>query len=213
MDFPNGNAIGSWAASDASDTYGVNLIGSPGAKHFVAYGTLTPSPIDRSLVIINEIGNHGDEKYDWVELRNVSSGEVNLKNWELSQVTKDKKDTALVTFPNDDKIGAGDVLLLVNSDPYRDPSHPLAAGTRINGAKAETTGLKGESRYYVADDGSLNLANTDDTLLILRSANDKEGKPEAFKDVVGTLSIVDNAASLRTSLWPLRATGVNRTAT
>ena len=206
-DFPNGNALGSWAASNTSDTYGVNLIGSPGAKHFVAYATLTSSPVDRSLVIINEIGNHGDDKYDWVELRNVSSGEVNLKKWELSQVTKDKKDTQLVSFPDNDnhKIGAGDVLLLVNSDPYRDPSHPIAAGTRINGAKAETTGLKGESRYYV--DGGLQLANADDTLLILRNANDKEGKPAAFKDVVGTLSIVDNAASLRTSLWPLRATG------
>ena len=204
---PGGNAIGSWAASNAADTYGVNLIGSPGAQHFVAYATLTSSTVDRSLVIINEIGNHGgDDKYDWVELRNVSSGEVNLKKWELSQVTKDKKDSQLVSFPDNDnhKIAAGDVLLIVNSDPYRDPSHPIAAGTRINGAKAETTGLKGESRYYV--DGGLELANTDDTLLILRSANDKEGKPEAFKDVVGTLSIVDNAASLRTSLWPLRAT-------
>ena len=206
-DFPNGNVLGSWAASNTSDTYAVNLIGSPGAKHFVAYGILTSSTVDRSLVIINEIGNHGgDNKYDWVELRNVSSGEVNLKKWELSQVTKDKKDSQLVSFPDNDnhKIAAGDVLLIVNSDPYRDPSHPIAAGTRINGAKAETTGLKGESRYYV--DGGLKLANSDDTLLILRSANDKEGKPEAFKDVVGTLSIVDNAASLRTSLWPLRAT-------
>ena len=46
------------------------------------------------------------------------------------------------------------------------------------------------------------MTNADDTLLILRNANDKEGKPAAFKDVVGTLSIVDNAASLRTSLWP-----------
>ena len=64
--------------------------------------------------------------------------------------------------------------------------------------------MKGESRYYV--DGGLQLAKADDTLLILRNANDKEGKPAAFKDVVGTLSIVDNAASLRTSLWPLRAT-------
>ena len=189
------------------DTYGVNLIGSPGAKHFVAYATLTSSPVDRLLVIINEIGNHGDDTYDWVELLNVSSGEVNLKKWELSQVTKDKKDTQLVSFPDNDnhKIGAGDVLLIVNSDPYRNPSHPIAAGTRINGAKAETTGLKGESRYYV--DAGLTLHDeAEDTLLILRNANDKEGKPAAFKDVVGTLSIVDNAASLRTSLWPLRAT-------
>ena len=204
-DFPDGNKLDKWTASNAADTYGVNRIGSPGSKPFKAFKPLTPSTVDRAQVIINEIGNHSDDKYDWLELRNVSSGEVNLKKWELSQVTDDKKDTQLVSFPDNDnhKIPAGGVLLIVNSDPYRDPDHPIAAGTRINTGNAEGTGT--ESRYYV--DSNLKLKNSGKTLLILRSANDKEGKPEALKDVVGTLSIVDNAVTLRTSLWPLVSTG------
>ena len=203
-DFPNGNALGSWKASNVVDTYGLNLIGSPRTKHFVAYTPLTASAVDRTLVIINEIGNHSNDEYDWVELRNVSSGEINLKKWELSQVTSDKKDSQLVSFPDNDnhKIPAGGILLLVNSDPYRDTSHPIAAGSRINGG-AEKTGST--ARYYV--DGGLKLANSGDTLLILRNANDKEGKAEAFKDVVGTLSIKDDSSGFRTSMWPLAATG------
>ena len=203
-DFPDGNVLGGWRASNVVDTYGLNLIGSPRAKHFVVYTPLTASAVDRAVVIINEIGNHGTDAYDWVELRNVSGGEVNLKKWELSQVTSDEKDTQLVSFPDNDnhKIPAGGILLLVNSDPFRDTSHPLSAGTRINGG-GEKTGVT--TRYYV--DSGLKLANSGDTLLILRNANDKEGKAEAFKDVVGTLSITDDTAGFRTKMWPLAATG------
>ncbi len=204
-DFPDGNAIGSWASSDANtETYGVNLVGSPGAKHYSPYKppTVTAATIDRSQAIISEIGNHSGDQYDWLELRNKSNGEVNLKNWELSQVTSDKKDTALVTFPNNDnhKIPAGGVLLIVNTDPYRNTGHPLAAGTRINGG-GEKTGST--ARYYV--DSGLKLKDGEETLLILRNANDKEGKSEKLKDVVGSLGIKDDA--LRTDMWPLAGVG------
>ena len=204
---PGGNAIGSWAASNAADTYGVNLIGSPGMQHFVAYTVLTPTNVPRGTFVINEIGNHSNDAYDWVEIKRVGGGD-NLKKWRLSQVTSDKKDTALVTFPDNDhhKIAAvGDVLLIVNSDPYQDPNHPLAAGTNIthNNGRAETTGVT--SRYYV--NSGLKLANSGKTLLILRNSNDNNhlGKPNNIQDVIGTLSIVDNAAGLRTKLWPLVA--------
>ena len=204
---PGGNALGSWAASDAADTYGVNLIGSPGEQHFVPYTVLTPTPVPRGTFIINEIGNHSNDAYDWVEIKRVGGGD-NLKNWRLSQVTSDKKDTALVSFPDNDNhkiLNVGDVLLIVNSDPYQNPDHPLAAGERINPKRLETTGIK--SRYYV--DGGLKLANSGKTLLIIRNSVDNGhlGKPNNIQDVVGTLSIVDNAAGLRTKLWPLVATG------
>ena len=211
-DFPTGNAIGSWGESNAADTYGVNLIGSPGAKHFVPYTALTPTEVLRDKFIINEIGNHSNDAYDWVEIKRVG-GDGNLKTWRLSQVTDDKKDTKLVSFPDSDdpkiEIAAdGDVLLIVNSDPYQNPNHPLAAGIGINGAakdRAETTGVT--SRYYV--DSGLKLANSGKTLLILRNSIDDAhlGKFNNIQDVVGTLSIVDNAAGFRTKLWPLVATG------
>ena len=211
-DFPGGNAIGSWAASNAADTYGVNLIGSPGAKHFVAYSALTPTEVKRDMFIINEIGNYDNDAHDWIEIKRVGSLD-NLKKWRLSQVTSDKKDTKLVSFPDSDdpKISipaVGDVLLIVNSDPYQDPNHPLAAGIGLNAPakdRAETTGVT--SRYYV--DSGLKLANSGKTLLILRNSIDDAhvGTATSIQDVVGTLSIVDNAAGLRTSLWPLVATG------
>ena len=206
--FPNGNALGSWAASNASDTYGVNLIGSPGAKHFVAYGTLTATLVPYSPFVINEIGNNSTDAYDWVELRNVSTTKQNLKNRRLSQVTKKAdgtgEDKALVTIEDKDHfVEPGQVALIVNSDPFQNPNHPLAAGIHMNGTRAETTGVI--SRYYV--DSGLKLANSGQTLLILRgNNNDHLGKINGIIDLVGTLPITDNSATLRTALWPLVAT-------
>ena len=203
---PDGNNLGNWKASDDADTYGINRIGSPGAEHFVAYVRLTRTNVPRDQFIINEIGNYSDDKYDWVEIKRVGSAD-NLKKWRLSQVTDDKKDTALVTFPDNDnhKIpNQNDVLLIVNSDPYQDPDHPLAAGDRINGGHVEKTGTT--SRYYV--DSGLKLKNSGKTLLILRNSNDNGhlGKSNNIQDVVGTLGITDNSAGFRTNLWPLVAT-------
>ena len=207
---PNGSDISKWVASNAANTFGVNLIGSPGAQHFVAYTPLTATNVPRDTFIINEVGNYSDDKYDWVEIKRVGSvltNDGNLKKWRLSQVTDDKKDTALVTFPENDnhKIpNVNDVLLIVNSDPYQDPDHPLAAGDRINGGHDLPTGVK--SRYYV--DSGLKLKNSGKTLLILRNSNDNNHlrKSNNIQDVIGTLSITDNAAGFRTKLWPLVAT-------
>ena len=203
---PDGNNLGNWAASNDADTYGLNRIGSPGAEHFVAYVRLTRTDVKRDQFIINEIGNYRDDKYDWVEIKRVGTND-NLKKWRLSQVT-DKADTALVTFPDNDnhKIpNQNDVLLIVNSDPYQNPEHPLAAGDRINGGHVEKTGTT--SRYYV--DSGLKLKNDGKTLLILRNSNDNGhlGKSNNIQDVVGTLGITDNSAGFRTNLWPLVATG------
>ena len=211
----DGNVIGSWAASDEdSDVYATYRVGSPGGRHFVGYIPLTATSVPRDKFVINEIGNNSDDAYDWVELRNVSAENQNLRKiWRLSQVTKKDDDTgddkALATFDDtkDYIVEAGAVVLIVNSDPYRDPDHPLAAGFRVNGTREETTGVT--SRYYV--DAGLKLQNVADTqtLLILRNSNDNGhlGKPNGIQDVVGTLSIIDNAETLRTQLWPLVATG------
>ena len=206
---PGGSDITKWAESNAADTYGVNLIGSPGAQHFVAYGILTATSVPYSPFVINEIGNNSTDAYDWVELRNVETTKQNLKNRRLSQVTKKAdgtgEDKALVTIEDKDHfVEPGQVALIVNSDPFQNPNHPLAAGIHMNGTRAETTGVI--SRYYV--NSGLKLANSGQTLLILRgNNNDHLGKPNGVQDVVGTLQITDNSASLRTNLWPLVATG------
>ena len=206
-DFPKGNELGGWASSNTVEAYGVNLIGSPGKKHFVPYELPTATSVKRDMFIINEIGNNTGDKYDWIEIKRVGT-QANLKKWRLSQVTDDKKDTALVTFPDNDNHqipNNGDVLLIVNSDPYQDPDHPLAAGDRINGGHIEKTGIK--SRYYV--DSGLKLKDSGKTLLILRDSNNNDhlGKTNNIQDVVGTLGIADNSASLRTKMWPLAVSG------
>ena len=69
---PNGEAKGSWVASARS--YDSFLVGSPGAQHRgkdIGARALTPSSVDRTKVIVNEIGNSG-KGLDWVEFRNLS---------------------------------------------------------------------------------------------------------------------------------------------
>ena len=154
-------------------------------------------------VVINEIGNSEDAVHDWVELRNTGDGEVNLKKWQLRQITTAKAKKTLVNFPDNDKhkIPGKGILLIVNTDPYNDPDHPLAAGARIDEEHLDTTGTA--SRYYVS--GDLKLADSGKSLLLLRSRNDG-GDHEGIVDLTGTLFIEDTSAGFSTELWPLKAT-------
>ena len=52
----NGGSSGSWKKSTRA--FGQNLVGSPGKRHFKgAVSLLSASTVDRSKVIVNEIGN------------------------------------------------------------------------------------------------------------------------------------------------------------
>ena len=203
----DGHTKGHWATS--TNTYYANHKGTPGAKERnvnVAVAATDPS----YSVVIGEIGNYPDDKYDWVELRNVSH-DGNLKKWQLWEITGDKKKETILNFPDDDAYknalgsAAGDVLLIVATDPYQDPDHPLAAGINItkDNGRVETTGVK--SRYYVAGTG-FNLSNAGKTLLLLRSRNDG-GDHEGIVDLTGTHFISDDGFG--TGVWPLKgqATG------
>ena len=54
--FLNGGSSGSWKKSTRA--FDQNLVGSPGKRHFKgAVSLLSASTIDRSKVIVNEIGN------------------------------------------------------------------------------------------------------------------------------------------------------------
>ena len=160
-------------------------------------------------VVINEVGNNTGDSYDWIELRNTGMTDVDLKNWEITEITGADTETALVTIPNvSHTIPAGGILLVVNSDPYRDPDHPVAAGTIINSDKLreEKTGIN--SRYYV--DGGLKLRDDGKMALLVRNANDKEKQPTNVIDFTGPRpfnNIVDLTSKYRTNQWPLRAQG------
>ena len=72
--------------------------------HLLTYDTL----------IINELHNGSDDTTDWLELRNVSTLDIPLDNWQLSVQTG--SGTAVIRFPAGTVIPAGEVLLLTNTE-------------------------------------------------------------------------------------------------
>ena len=74
-------------------------------------------------VIFNELRNASTDAHDWVELRNVSTADANLDDWQLLIVTSE---TVLgVSFAAGAVLPAGELLLLTNTDPNA-PDMPLA---------------------------------------------------------------------------------------
>ena len=218
---PGGGGSGSWAKSTRA--FDTNLIGTPGKRHFKGSVSLvSKSSVDRTKVIVNEIGNSSVENEDWVEFRNVSGDAYNLRNHHLSHVKAKGDEATLVNFKNVDVwIPKDGVLLVLASDPDNS-GHPIAGGINV---KAKGITWDGSDKAYEIDDdvydrkGSQSLyyidaANgngfdipTGDTLIILRNADDKLGTDANLLDVNGGLSEEDRAASHATNLWPLKKTG------
>ena len=206
---PNGSAASGWAESTVNDTYAINQLGSPGAQHFKGRPATTATSATYG-VVINEVGNNSQDSYDWIELLNTGTTEVDLKNWQITNITGDDTETALVTFPDNSnhKIPGGGILLVVNSDPYRDPDHPVAAGTIINSDKLreDKTGIN--SRYYVSS--GLKLRDDGKMALLVRNAKDKVKQPTNVIDFTGPRpfnNIKNLTSKYKTDQWPLRAQG------
>ncbi len=65
-------------------------------------------------LIFNELHNGSDDTTDWLELRNVSTIDIPLDNWQLSIQTG--SGTAVIRFPAGTVIPMGQVLLLTNTE-------------------------------------------------------------------------------------------------
>ena len=65
------------------------------------------------ILIINELHNSSDDTNDWLELRNVSTADLSLDDWQLSILMGDGN--VVVAFPTGTVIPARDVLLLTNA--------------------------------------------------------------------------------------------------
>ena len=65
-------------------------------------------------LIFNELHNGSDDATDWLELRNVSTVDIPLNNWQLTIQTGNE--SAMIQFPAGAAISAGDVLLLTNTE-------------------------------------------------------------------------------------------------
>lgn len=221
-----GHQSNRWAAS--SELYKPNHKGTPGMKERPNFGGVTPTPANRGPVIFNEISNNDNPAYEWIELRNVTDGEVNLKNWEITIVTSKGADQAnhnaveFIQFPNADrKMAAGSLLLVVATDPRSDDDHPLqtgwditkGAGDQINGVNQETS-----PRYIVlpfktakekgttTDLNESGMPDDGEFVLILRNRGDRtsSNSDNNVRDVAGyvpgrALATNDDA----TGLWPL----------
>ena len=221
-DVNDGTLAASWEASTAPAlNMGANRLGSPGIAHVTQITRATQTDIPYSPVIINEIGNNTGDANDWIELRNVSDAEVNLKKWELNIIVPgaaagaDPDEKNLVSFPDlDYKLGAGQVLLIVNTSPR---NSPLARGKKFGDADGMTAvgaaqgqgGIKSDAMFYDAKGGLNALPESGRFLLVLRKANNKEGTAEEIVDITGTYFF--EKPSLSTHIWPLQATPVGHT--
>ena len=163
---------------------------------------LSPSPVASDRLVFNELRNADDDTHDWLELKNISDAEIALADWEVSIVSPPgggtPEDRDIVDFP-DYTLPAGEVLLIVNTDPRQTD---LAGGVDIKTGE----GKRGaRHRYFVS--AALKLPSSP-YLLLLRSVADKNGTPDALEDIAGNYfrESGDFAFGEGTQVWPLQDT-------
>ena len=183
----------------------IYYIGTPGRVN-THYKAVARTAVHANKIIFNEVANRNstDEAYEWIELRNVSGAEINLKNYKISAVTAVGTDKEIYTFPGDLKVPAGGILLLVDTDPKFMRDHPLQIGAEV--------------RYHIAKNGFTNHlpdGNPANFVLILRGKGDNKGvgtgNANDILDIAGyhpSLSKVPYPATelaSKTDLWPLNS--------
>ena len=198
---PDGKLKGNWKPSLVSDTYAANQQGSPGAQHFVGRAVFDATSVGRNAVVITEVGNNSNDAYDWVELTAIA--DTGLKDYEL-QYIEGQNITVLAQFV-EKTLKAGDILVVLQSNPRNNPDHPVAAGKEWKVADADRDNTGTASLYHV--DSKLKIPNDKGkALFVLRSAKEKTDHNKQHVDLAGNSFFTDNSSAYRTRLWPLRAT-------
>lgn len=139
----DGRAAGSWnafsttylVARTSTNNVEYRYVGTPGRVNDYAPATQGDLIVGRNYkpasnnIIINEVGNREDDRYSWIELRNASGGEINLRNYIVTKVTAVDTETVIYRFPANDniKLASNAVFLLLSTDPADDTDHPIAA--------------------------------------------------------------------------------------
>ena len=216
--------------------FNYDFIGTPGRSNNIV--TTNPpgvTSVPLKPFVINEVGNRDNRLYDWIELRNTSGAEANLRNYQISIVTGIDNDHALFTFGNADlKIGDNELLLILASDPEDDGEHPIAVGHDVLGGTDQAPGLGPNPAKYIVAKRSERLHTqglpAGNFVLILRhsegvdiakpetynashdkpgSADAKRGTHERIVDVAGYHNSLGdrNAGPKYTALWPLNGHG------
>ena len=233
----NGKNAGKWNASSliyrtrqsslatsgqlaaANLTY--NFKGTPGRSNTI--GQATPplrTNVPNSPVIFHEVANRRDQTLEWIELKNVSGGTVNLRNYHISYVDGVDSEKPLYTFPNNNntQIPAGGLLLLVDTDPRYNDDHPVAVGRNIHGGNDQALGIGDDApRYMITNFAEGGLPDTGNFVLMLRrpdgvdkagTAANKRGTDKNMIDAVGYHpNLAKQGAPLHTNFWPLKVFG------
>ena len=210
---PFGSEPESWAATPnrgsrntalkiiyKGETVDFLAVGTPGAKHVPGIFTtrLEKIPVPSDTIVINEVRNDTSrDNVDWIELKNVGTDTVQLKDWELSIVTAGT-DTDLVDLP-EYELEPGALLLLLNEYPW---STSISEGVAVE--EVDSTERESAPRYFVytAVDTDRQLPDTGKFVLLLRSESDQNGKDNAIEDYAGNGFFGDNAEDMSTLFWP-----------
>ena len=186
-----------------------SYFGSPGrANTFSAPGPIDRSPLPKDI-IFNEVSNRRDQTLEWIELKNVSGGELNLKKYQISIVTGKGKDTLLYNFPDNDNIKLADkeILLLLDTDPRDNDAHPISVAFNRDGGNDQGLGIGANAiKYKVANFAEGGLPDDGKFLLLLRNRNDRLGKlqhdgEKHIRDAIGYDDDLKDD-SRHTNVWP-----------
>ena len=173
---------------------------------------------DGSRVIFNEVANRRDPTLEWIELKNVSDKDVDLRNYEITLVTAVGTETRLFHFNYGDNqviIKAGELLLLVDTDPRYSDDHPIEVGYNVVGGNDQVLGISADApRYLVTDFAGGGLPDNGEFVLILRRSKDDEGYTDTkgtenyIVDVIGYHpNLTKQSDPHYTDLWPLHVFG------
>jgi len=236
----DGRAAGNWDSSQStylkartSGNIEYDYVGTPGRVNsfkpstqgdIIQQRTIKPAS---NTIVINEVANRSglNEKYEWIELRNVSEDKINLRNYLVSIVTAVDNDAVLIQFPADDnaQLAKNEVFLIVATDPADDFDHPLAVGYNVSKSELEQEpGTRKSPVRYMAQ--SFALPDDGNFVLMVREPDNGEGQRSGVDDGKGVAEtgtddldkIVDiagyhsnlikdpypNSVS-KTDLWPL----------
>ena len=151
-DMPERPIVG-FGSGNSSTADALPTLTSEERQHIISLLTL-------DTIIFNELFNASNDAHDWVELRNVTNADVDLSGWH--QIVATGETTIVYEFPTGTVLPAGELLLLLNTDPD-DPNMPLATSE--------------EPSYHYLNDETFALPQ-EDFMLLLRS-------PSAWEDSAG----------------------------
>ena len=205
----DGHAKGHWATSTVY--YLAGHKGTPGAGERTSAPTVDADSIDQKPAIFNEISNHSDAKYEWIEIL-VTDGSPTFENWQVSMITAVGTDEEIFTLPKlEGKFSASgrNILLVTSTDPALDPDHPLAPGYNVEKNDANQVNGVGADHpvRYIVREFKKELPADGKFILVLRHGNDKRKSHEKIEDIAGwhdNLKVDDAAGVKFTNLWPLR---------